>query len=401
VAMTDTYPAPKRLAHIPAFDGFRGIGVMIVIFSHFPQVSDSGLYNLAWMINQVSRVGYVALDVFFVISGFFITRLLLLERETTGEISFANFYWRRALRIFPIYYLTIFVCYFLFHFGADDTLSLLTYTFNIYHPFHSAPHPLEHTWSLSVEEQFYFIWPLLILLVPMRLAGFVTGRVVPLMAVFCGFMIGVWLGARDNAIQGDIVYMSLFTRMLSLSLGGWLAVREFEGRPLRGRPCLVMVALSVVGLALDRMGRDLGIISSQGAYWTIALMCYSLFSVAFASTIIFDRRAPGRWMRAFLSIAPFRWLGRISYAIYLYHLPVLFALGMNDGVLNGGKVTVVKAGLAMFVIVGFAIVSFFLIERPAANLRNVIKRRSVVPERIDPINPGLARWRFPEVRDYH
>lgn len=116
----------RRLEKFPAFDGFRGIGVVVVVFSHCPEVLESSLYNAFWKLNQLSRVGYVALDIFFVISGFFITRLLLRERAKSGSISFKNFYARRALRIFPVYYLTIAVCYFIFHFGAADTLSLLT-----------------------------------------------------------------------------------------------------------------------------------------------------------------------------------------------------------------------------------------------------------------------------------
>jgi peptidoglycan/LPS O-acetylase OafA/YrhL len=373
---------------------------MIVIFSHFPAVVDSNVYNYIWKINQVSRLGYVALDIFFAISGFFITRMLLLERKTTGTISFANFYTRRALRIFPIYYITIVACYFIFHFGVDDTVSLLTYTFNIYHPFHPAPHPLEHTWSLSVEEQFYFIWPLLILLIPMRLAGFVTGRVVPLLAIFCGLMVGIWIGPKENLLAGDVVYMSLFTRMLSLSLGGWMAVREFEGRPFRGPPCFVLMVMAIAFLALDRIGRDVGIISSQGVYWTIALTCYAMMSVSFASTIIFDRRKPGRWLRAFFEIPILRAIGRISYALYLYHLPVLFYFGMNDGALNGDRVPVLKALMALALVMILGVVSFFAVEKPLAKLRHWNPQWPTVEWRNGRPYPGFARWLF-SARDYH
>src|SRR3954468_9560868 len=124
MVMLESGMIARRLEKFPAFDGFRGIGVVVVVFSHCPEVLESSVYNAFWKLNQLSRVGYVALDIFFVISGFFITRLLLRERAKTGHISMKNFYARRVLRIFPIYYLAVFICYFIFKFGAADTLSL-------------------------------------------------------------------------------------------------------------------------------------------------------------------------------------------------------------------------------------------------------------------------------------
>ncbi|MDB5617757.1 acyltransferase [Tardiphaga sp.] len=158
----------KRLEKFPAFGALAVSECRLSSSVISRDVLDSGLYNILWKANRVSRIGLVALDIFFAICGFFITRLLLRERATTGHISFKNFYSRRALRIFSIYYLTVFFCYFIFHLKGPDTFSLLTYTFNFYHPFHSVPHPLELTWSLSVEEQFYFFWPQVILLPPPR-----------------------------------------------------------------------------------------------------------------------------------------------------------------------------------------------------------------------------------------
>jgi peptidoglycan/LPS O-acetylase OafA/YrhL len=359
----------RRLEKFPAFDGFRGIGVVVVVFSHCPEVLESGVYNALWKLNQLSRVGYVALDIFFVISGFFITRLLLRERAKSGSISFKNFYARRALRIFPVYYLTIVVCYFIFHFGATDTLSLLTYTFNFYHPFHPAPHPLEHTWSLSVEEQFYFFWPLLILLVPPRWLKVVTGRVIPVLAVMSGLVMALLIDAQDKMLAGDIVYMSIFTRMLSLSLGGWLAIREFENRPLRGWRCLVLVIAALVLLLIDRAGRESEIINSQAVYWTIALIAYAMVSVAFVSTLVFDRGIVQRWLTAILSISIFRGLGHLSYAMYVFHLPVLFYLGLNDGALAGAKAPIMQVVLAFAITTILSILSYFLIENPLSSLK--------------------------------
>lgn len=367
--MSESATAGKRLEKFPAFDGFRGIGVVVVIFSHCPQVLESSLYNTVWHLNQLSRVGYIALDIFFVMSGFFITRLLLRERAKTGRISFKDFYIRRALRIFPVYYLTVIVCLFIFKFSTADTISLLTYTFNFYHPLHPVPNPLEHTWSLSVEEQFYFFWPLLILLVPPRWLNRVTGVVVPLLAIASGLVMAVIFIGHDPREAGDVVYMSLFTRMLSLSLGGWLALREFENKPLRGWRCLALFLGALVILTLDRTGRNLGIITSQPVYWTIALIAYAMVSVSFVATMVFDRGILKRVLTVFLSIPLLRGLGQMSYAMYVFHLPVLFYLGINDAALGGAKVPILQVAIAFAVTIGLAMLSYYLLETPMAKLK--------------------------------
>ena len=359
----------QRLAKFTAFDGFRGIAVLVVVFSHMPQVLDSKLYNAAWKFIQVPRVGYVALDIFFAISGFFITRLLLRERAKTGRISFSNFYARRALRIFPVYYIAVIACYFIFHFGAWDTLSLLTYTFNFYHPFNPEPHPLEHTWSLSVEEQFYFFWPLLVLLVPQRLLSITTGRTIPVLAVVSGLVIAAIYGSQSNSLSGDLVYMSIFTRMLSLSLGGWLAVREFEQRSLLGQHCVALLAVALVLLSSDRIGRDTGIITSQATYWTVALAAYAMISVSFVSTMVFDNGFVKRKLTTVLSIPILRGLGHISYAMYVVHLPVLFYLGLNDGALSGSKAPLMRVVLAFAITLSLSVLSYFAIERPLSSFK--------------------------------
>jgi peptidoglycan/LPS O-acetylase OafA/YrhL len=367
--MSESAGIAKRLEKFPAFDGFRGIGVVVVVFTHCPQVLDSSAYNAIWYVNQLSRVGYIALDIFFVISGFFITRLLLRERAKTGRISFKDFYMRRALRIFPVYYLTVFACYFIFKLGPAETLSLLTYTFNFYHPLHAVPNPLEHTWSLSVEEQFYFFWPLLILIVAPGWLNVVTGRVIPLLAVASGLLMALLLINHEPREAGDIVYMSLFTRMLSLSLGGWLAVREFENRPLRGWRCAALVVAAVVILVIDRKGRELGIITSQPFYWTLALIAYSMVSVSCVATLVFDRGIIKRGMTAILSLSLFRGLGHLSYAMYVFHLPVLFYLGLNDAVTHGAKVPILQVALAFGITLGLSILSYYLLESPMAKLK--------------------------------
>jgi peptidoglycan/LPS O-acetylase OafA/YrhL len=359
-----------KLRNIPAFDGFRGVGVLSVIFAHLPMVLDSRIYNALWQVNQASRFGYIALDIFFSISGFFITRLLLAERAKTGRISFKNFYARRARRIFPIYYLTVGVCIFVFSFNASETLSLLAYTFNIYHPLHPVPNPLEHTWSLSVEEQFYFLWPFLIATIPMSSASFVAGRVMPALAILSGFAIAALTPHGDQTMAGNLVYMLPFTRMLSLSLGAWLAVREFENRPLYGWPCAILAVLALGLLLLDFAAKSVGVLTSQGLYWTFALISYGMISLAFTATVVFDNGRIANLLRSFLSIQVLRGLGRISYGLYLYHLPVLYYLGLNDAAMGGGKAPIEKVAVAVLITLLIGIASYYGIERPLLSRRS-------------------------------
>jgi peptidoglycan/LPS O-acetylase OafA/YrhL len=159
------------------------------------------------------------------------------------------------------------------------------------------------------------------------------------------------------------------TRMLSISVGAWLAVREFEGKPFRGVICALMTVAAILVLGLMRLGRGEGLIASQGLYWTIALACYALLSLSFCSTVIFDTGRFAGWLRAALCLAPLRGLGRISYGLYLYHLPVLFYLGLNDATVADGAVPLAKLGLASAIILALGIASYFAIEQPLLSLR--------------------------------
>lgn len=358
------------LKRFESLDGVRGIAAVVVVLSHLPLVTNGWLFNFFWQLEHSTRFAYIMLDEFFLMSGFFITRILLNERRIAGEISLKSFYLRRVLRIFPIYYLTIAVCYFIFHFRPAELASLLTYTFNVYHPLNPDPSPMEHTWSLAVEEQFYLFWPLLIGAIPLNRLAILTGTIVPLIAVASGIVMAIIVGTGDQMLAGNIVYMSLLTRMLSISLGGWLAVREFEGRPFSGWPCVLLATTAIFMLVMDRTGRDHGMITSQGFYWVIALLSYALLSVSFTATVIFGGGRIAAGIRRFLEFSGFRGLGQISYALYLYHLPVLFYFGLNDAAIQGGKADIGTVSLALAIAFSLAIISLYFIERPLMSLRH-------------------------------
>jgi peptidoglycan/LPS O-acetylase OafA/YrhL len=360
----------RKLRKIPAFDGFRGISVLIVLLTHLPMITGATLYNAIWQINQTTRFGYICLDIFFSISGFFISRILLAEREATGRISFWVFYERRALRIFPVYYLTVFVCFLIFPMTTAAQVSLLSYTFNIYHPLTGAPNPMEHTWSLSVEEQFYFAWPFLMAFLPMRWLPTLTSRVLPVIAILSGLTISWLVVSDDKGVSGNLVYMLPLTRMLSLSFGGWLAVREMQAKPFRGWICLALVVAATGLLFFDFFLKHTGIVVSQGFYWTFALACYGMISLAVSATLIFDEGWFAQGLRRFLEFTPFRKMGKLSYAFYVFHLPVLYYFRINDAALPDRIAPALVVIEVVAIVLVLALASQRFIEAPLMALRS-------------------------------
>ena len=165
----------RRLGPVPALDGFRGIAVLVVILFHTPLL----LYPRGIGVASLDRAlagGFLGVDLFFVLSGFLITALLLSEENQHGSIGLGSFYVRRALRLLPALYLVLAAFFVYAHVvdhppvGASSTIGYaLVYLSNwqqIWHPL--TGEGLTHLWSLAVEEQFYLLWPL-VLIVLLRL----------------------------------------------------------------------------------------------------------------------------------------------------------------------------------------------------------------------------------------
>ncbi|WP_139212645.1 acyltransferase [Bradyrhizobium sp. NFR13] len=169
-------------------------------------------------------------------------------------------------------------------------------------------------------------------------------------------------------------------------------MREFDNRPLRGWRCAALVVAALVILVIDRKGRDLGIITSQPVYWTLALIAYSMVSVSFVATLVFDRGIVKRVMTMILSLSLFRGLGHLSYAMYVFHLPVLFYLGLNDAATHGTKMPILQVALAFGITLGLSILSYYLLENPVAKLKqNFSGTRPVEPVSTKGVNVTQGR----------
>ncbi|HJQ37771.1 MAG TPA: acyltransferase [Thermoanaerobaculia bacterium] len=290
------------MTYRPQLDGIRALAILIVLFAHFapPQ----------WTKNPYASIGYLGVELFFVLSGFLITGILLGDREAvaTGQYtrwrSMTRFYLRRAVRIFPTYYL---VLAFALAAGLGITKSsfgwFAAYLTNFYIVRHGPPGSSTHLWSLAVEEQFYLIWPMLVL--------FLRGRLLPaaLAAIGMGGLVFRHVAAFPYA---DYL---LFACLDYLAAGAALALvfrRSPAKLPLVLRWSLVVAAIAAAAALF---------VSGKTNWINTAFAALSVWLVGRAAT---GFGGPfGRWLQS----PPMVYVGRISYGLYLYHLFIPEGLG--------------------------------------------------------------------------
>ncbi len=339
--------APRR---IPSLDGLRALSIGIVVFSHL--VGTDGFPVRAEPVD----VGYFGVRVFFVISGFLITTLLLSERERTGTISLTGFYVRRAFRIFPAFYAFILAMVIADVLGGVelrhlDVLHGVTFTTN-YH--YERSWELGHLWSLSIEEQFYLLWPALVLWVGRRHVGAIAvGMIV--MAPMMRVAAWLWLPSRD-----DVIMEAYPCVMDAIAVGSLLAV--LRGRLdrhrwyqwfLRSPWFLVVPALTLASsIPTDRVAID----------YVVAISVQNL-----GLALIVDRctRITTGPIFELLNTRFLMWIGALSYSIYLWQEPFL-----NHNAHMGFTTWPVNLGLALLCAIG----SYYLIERPFFELRDARAR---------------------------
>lgn len=323
---------PKNSPYFPALDGLRALAVFLIIGVH-------GQWSGQWL---GMGGGSIGVDIFFVISGFLITRVLRDVPDLKG------FYARRFIRLFPPLALLC-LCFALYHIGDQKLLLTnlipgLTYTAN-----YLQPAALPHLWSLAVEEQFYLLWPLLLLLVARR-------------------------------FDPKLVLLLILAAMLGWR--GWLyfngasEARLYNGIDTHGDGLVIGCLLALVTPAvLQRIGSlwPLGLAAIIG--WVIfgstnPPALYQLFGFTVvagcAATLVAGATHPNR-LTTLLSQPPLRWLGRLSYGIYLWHLPLM-------KILNDAGFTVQMAMLiAVPLTIGMAALSYYGLEQPLLAQRYKIR----------------------------
>ena len=342
------------IRHLPALDGLRGLALLGVLFFHAGGALPGG---------------YLGVDLFFVLSGFLITSLLLGEHRTTGRIALWPFWVRRARRLFPALLsimpaIAIYARYFAKPVELQglrtDALATLGYVANwraifshkSYWQLFAAPSPLEHTWSLAIEEQFYVVWPLVVALVLRRRSSrYLLALALALTALSMVAMIALFDPERTSR-----VYLGTDTRAASILVGAVLATlispeTTFATRTVRRLD--VLGALSLVGLAvawwrLEGSSRFL----YRGGFWLTEIGVLVLILCAVSGSRSVVARA--------LSWRPLTYLGTISYGVYLWHWPVNVFLTPDRIHVRGFWLHVLQFAIT-FVI---ALVSYRFLEQP-------------------------------------
>ncbi|MBA2348973.1 MAG: acyltransferase [Solirubrobacterales bacterium] len=311
--------------------GIRGFALILVLAAHAEVPGFEG--------------GFVALDLFFVLSGFLITGLILSEVEKTGRLSLRDFYARRARRLLPLAaaVLGVIAIVSAIMFAtqraqnvSDDVIAAALYFSNWhfiaqdldYFAFKSATvSPVEHYWSLSVEEQFYLVWPLLVLGVTALTARLGLSHRRTLLAV----LIVIGAASLAHSIQFSAenpraAYLSTLTRVWQIVAGAILVIVLPAGLRLSKR-----VSTSLVAGGLAVLVATTVTYSSGGAYpgWKAIFPILATLAIIVGGTAVMSS-APTR----LLSLPPFQYLGRISYSWYLWHWPALVFVAAEFGPLS-------------------------------------------------------------------
>jgi peptidoglycan/LPS O-acetylase OafA/YrhL len=348
----------NTLPYMPGLDALRALAVTAVFAYH--------------AIPRDAPGGFIGVDIFFVLSGYLITSLLLREFESRGAISLRGFWLRRARRLFPAVWLLIAVCLIISAVFIPDSLAatrrdalaslLYVQNWNLiaesqsYFGAIGRPPLLQHLWTLSIEEQFYLVWPLILLAVLPRLR--LRGLLAVSLTGALGSTLLMWaLYAPDK--DPSRVYFGTATRAAPLLLGAALAVVWPAGR-LHGRidrsAALVLDAVGALALlallVVIATVHDYDPALYRGGLTVIALVTAVLIAV-----MVHPGARLGRWSDQ----RPLRWLGARSYGIYLWHWPVIVMTRPHIDVSFGGWPLVILQAL---VTLALAAASYRFLEQP-------------------------------------
>ena len=344
----------KVTPRLPGLDGLRAIAVSWVILAHF--LTSHRISPTNAVVVEIARMGGFGVELFFVLSGFLITWLLLREEEKSGSIDLKAFYLRRAFRILPpalafLAAMGVLVLWGKIQVPAWDFVSTLLFFRN----FVRGPEVTGHYWSLAIEEQFYWVWPVLFLFLSRDRRLYLTAALI-LLAPVWRKLNGAYFGSADvNWMRTDLRYDAL---LMGCFLAAVLVHPRFSkmlNAPVFTSQWGVPVAVvSIVLLNSSLLGRAPG---------AVKLLTPSVSFVLVALIIRYLIQGKRGWVDLVFNFKPLVGLGLISYSLYLWQQPFCLVNPRDFPV-------AFSPGVAVFVSVVLAVLSHFFIERPALRLRS-------------------------------
>ena len=298
------------MKYVKGFDTLRALAVFYVIIEHWGPVFKEHT-GADYIKNVFIQNGTFGVNLFFVLSGFLITSILLNEKfkdnGTKRLTIIKNFFVRRSLRIFPIYYLVILLCcLFGYQFVIDHIGYYATYTSNLLPYYSNQPNVLSHTWSLAVEEQFYLIWPWLIIFINKKYLKHVF-----IAAIIIGTVSKYIVLYRWHHLY-PVLVINCFDSFGIGALYAYIRLNEVKKHQFEKGFRIVFPLLLFIGWKMAAAG-----ISGLPAAVIYSRLLDSLIAIAL---IMFAINNKYEWMRKYVMENPvFNFIGKISYGIYLYH----------------------------------------------------------------------------------
>lgn len=339
----------ERLGYVPSLDGLRAVAIILVLLTHA---------NF-----QLGHNGIIGVDIFFALSGFLITTLLLEEKDLTGKISIKGFYIRRAFRLYPallvlLVFITLYGIYGVVEpnrsFVLLEALSAGLYLYNLSWLWgwgNNGLLLLSHTWTLAVEEQFYLIWPwVAILFLNKRLSYLATGLAIVILLVFT-----LKITNKMSLVGISVVHEAIF-------MGCLAAILRWRGSLGFNIPDYVI--LMVLGGVVV-----IGIFPFPWYFKLKEMGGRSIFAVLTLFIIITVINNPQYFASRILASPVLVWVGKISYSLYLWHVPI-FKLFKYHSTFSPAASFVLKF-IVTFIV---AIISWILIERKATQFGRKLSR---------------------------
>ncbi len=344
---------------LPSLNGLRAISVIIIIIHHF-FINTPALRK----INQNEQIrpfinfiqdGHLAVSIFFIISGFLITSLLMKEENQTQTISLKKFYIRRTLRIFPAYYFLLLV-YFgmqtvgMIHISGESWLTALTYTkyFNYQNDWFTW-----HAWTLSIEEQFYLCWPFIFLLgnVPRKTFAFFLVLIVPLIRLYTYYNPVSWISEYTIFLRIDTIGLGCLAALYKDQI--ITSINEKYWKPIFWICIAIILLIPFAYVITDPFGLStiwIVIGTAHGTIANISIVMIILYSIYFSK---------GLWFK-FLNTKAMDFIGLLSYSLYLWQQ--LFTYHSHS------FISIFPINLIL--IFCAALFSYYVIEKPFLKLKS-------------------------------